>query len=74
MIGHKARTCPNASEVHDFLLGYLMHMLTFHLIYRGLTSSATYPQSLSLAAISFPLCSCELARIRELWGKTTRGL
>ena len=39
-----------------------------------MTSSVAYPQSLSLAAISFPLGFFELARIREPWRKTTRRL
>ena len=43
-------------------------------MYRGLTSNVAYPQSFSLDAIFFPLCSYELRRIRDLWGKTTRGL
>ena len=43
-------------------------------MYRGLTTSAAYPQSLSPAAISFPLRSYELAGIREPWRKTTKGL
>ena len=51
---------PNLSAVHDFMMAYLMHLLTFPPIYRGMTASVAYPQSLSLAAISFPLCSCEL--------------
>ena len=61
--------------MHDFLLGHLMHMLAFHpYIYKGLTSSVAYPQSLSPVVISLPLCSCELARIREPWRKNIRGL
>ena len=63
--------CPNVSAVHDFLMAHLMHLLTFHPIYRGLTSSVAHLQSLSPAVIYFPLCSYELGKIREPWRKTT---